>query len=154
SCQSRRDLLAVLFNFSKNSTGNIESSGRLLTCNLRLFTGLDAVKEILQFQPEGLVLCNRERCKAELHRRSDLESNRILTRIIQRNVLVRLKKPQFAYPFGGNTARREIRDAATGKLQSHIGDVDLRRKNADPGRPNLIRHLPYKRENDIDIVDH
>src|SRR6266446_2245040 len=46
-----------------------------------------------------------------------------LTRVIEREVLVGLKQPQFADLLGRDAAGRQIRHTAVGELEPHVGDI-------------------------------
>ena len=67
---------------------------------------------------------------------------------------MRLKQAQLADAFGGNPAGGEIGDAAAGKLQPDVSDIDFRRQNRNARRANFVRHFADQRKHNVDIVNH
>ena len=71
-------------------------------------------------------------------RRFHTETHSVLAAVIERDVFVRLKQAQLADAFRGDAAGGEIGDAAAGKLEPHVGDIHLGRKNRDSRGANFL----------------
>ena len=102
----------------------------------------------------GSSLVTGERLESDLLVSGNREDGGFLLLVIERDVLVRLEEAQLADAFGGDAAGRQIRDAAAGKSQAHIGDVHFVRQNGDAGGPDLFRHRARQVEHDVQIVNH
>src|SRR5581483_8121062 len=119
----------VRLNFIKNVPRDLQSGQRVGAGHARSAPRNHAGKEVFQLQAQGFVFGDGKRRKPDGHRRFYGESNRLLTRVVQRDVFMGLKQPEFANPLGRDAAGGEIGDAAARKLNAHVGDIHFLRKN-------------------------
>ena len=90
------------------------------------------------------------------HSRGLIHLNRdyILPGIVDRDVLMRLKKTQFADALRADPAGGEISHTSRLKLQSHIRDIHARTEHGQSHRTDLPHLRLYKREHDVEVMDH
>ncbi len=60
----------------------------------------------------------------------DVDHQQILARVVDRDILMRLKEAQLAHALRADAAGGEVGHAAGFKLDAHVGDIDLRRKES------------------------
>ena len=83
-----------------------------------------------------------------------IDAKDILAGVVDGNVLVWLKKADFADALRTNAAGGEVRDTAGRKLNANIGDIDLRGQDRKPNRMQLANRGLSPVENNVKIMNH
>ena len=74
--------------------------------------------------------------------------------IVHGNILVLLKKAQFAHALNGNTARSQVGDGARTELQPRVCDVHFVGHDRDAQRVNGHHRRIYQRQQNVQVVNH
>ena len=82
------------------------------------------------------------------------EYDPVLARVVNGNILTRLKETKFPNLFGRNTASGEVRDTAVFKDQPDAGDIGLLGKNRQARGLKAVERAVDKLEHDVKIVNH
>lgn len=122
--------------------GEREGGAALFAGNSRRNAGADGLKEVLEFEPEGLRAFYRELLQVEANRGvrrghyswvrnthrcgiGNVDGEELLTGEIEGEVLAGLEKAEFSNLLGGDARSGEVSDAAGLELDADVGDIDL-----------------------------
>jgi hypothetical protein len=84
----------------------------------------------------------------------DANHQQILARVVDGDILARLKEAQLADALGGDARGGEVGHAAGFEFDAHVGDVHLGRENRQADGAHLAHRRIGEGEHDVEIVDH
>ena len=115
----------MLFDFIKNRKGYSKGLTRGAAGAFRRISRFYAVEKRSELELKRLRLRHRGLLEPDLAIGADGENRQILTRIVERQVLLGLEQAELADPLRGDTAGCQVCDAAVRELKTHIRDIDL-----------------------------
>src|SRR5947208_17096274 len=74
--------------------------------------------------------------------------------VIEREIRVFLKDPNFAHPLGTDPAGGDIRHTTIFEMKPRVGDIFATAEHRDADRVDTPKRRAYKMENDLEVVDH
>ena len=74
--------------------------------------------------------------------------------VIEREIRVFLKDPNFAHPLGTDPAGGDIRHTTIFEMKPRVGDIFVTAEHRDADRVDTPKRRAYKMENDLQVVDH
>src|SRR6267378_7909838 len=151
------DALPVLLDACHYARGKFEGCAAGGAIDARLRARAYRFYKGFQLRMQRLNRWRRELFVPELGLRSRLfrdDTQSVATRVIERNVLVLLKKAHLAHALGGNAACGYIRHRASREFQARVGDIHFVREHRNSDRLYLRNRLFHEREQDVQIVNH
>ena len=148
-----------------NLQGQLERGSSVLSGNYGLLSISDTVKKRLDFKAQWFSLSDlwfpyTETCRNRFHGWScgrsggNVDDQKILPRVVDRDILVRLKEAQLTNPFCAYPAGREVSDAARFEFNPDIRDVNFRRKDGQSYCMHMVDGGLSYGEDYVEIVNH
>ncbi len=150
----------MFLNRSENVQRQGERPTAILSANQRRRPFPHTPQEGLELRSQRLILRHHDAlvrdawASARVGRSHQTIDRQLLTRIVERDVRVRLKDAQLSNLLPRNSTRRHIGDAAVGELQTGVGDVHAISQNGDPNGMHRANLGVHHREQDVQVVDH
>ena len=115
--------------------------------------------ELLELGEQGIPAVEGELLRLELRRlrvprRQPPEAHRRVREEVDREVAVALEEADLAHGRRRDATRRQVRDAARGKLDARVGDVDLVGDHRNADRLDALGLLAEQLLQDVEVVDH